>query len=189
MQMAWSEGGHDWNVTAKGVHWANDARSLESIEEGGYLEIRESSPATTRRLRLDPDPRGGVRKSYWIEGIRADPESPDARAMLDTALVKLQEQVTEAARRAKRLQEEAQAEQQEMNEVAERMKDLQLVQMQKLREATERRQAMFEQQQRVLEQQKQELARQKESLARAEEVKELKAEIARLKAMLEQLKR
>lgn len=188
LQMQWSQGGTHWNVNAEGVHWASDGRSVDSIERNGYLEIRESSSATTRRLRLDPGPDGEIRKSYWDDGTAADPESPDARAMLNTALAKLREQVAGVAQEAKRLQEEVQAEQQKMKEVAQRMKDLQLVQIQKFREVTERQQAMFQKQQRELELQKQALERQKESLVRAEEVKKLQDEIARLKAMLERLK-
>ncbi len=199
-QMRWDEGDVQWRIAARGVHWTEDGSQVQSIDDGGYLEIRESGPGMSRRLRYEPDPNGNLRKSYWEDGKQGDPQSPEALRMFDAAVESLRRQAEEAARRAEEAQERARSRRQRFEEMARQRESLER-DLARLQEETRKRQeavqSRIEEQRHLLKARQSKLQQETESLQRETaqkapagdtRVEELRKEIGRLNAVIDEMR-
>ena len=78
--------GRTLSVHATGtVEASADARRVERLGRGGRLSIETAAGGTTRRVEMTPDPDGGVRQVYSVDG-RVRPLDPEGHAWMERAV-------------------------------------------------------------------------------------------------------
>jgi len=84
------------------IEFTDDERDVASVSSGGYLTIVEQLPDVARRMEFEPDERGGVRRTYWLDGDE-QPLDDDGRRWLTSVLPVVVRETAEPGPRAKRI--------------------------------------------------------------------------------------
>lgn len=64
----WVSGGDRVEIQARNVELTDDGKDVKAIEPSGYFLVNENRAGVERRLEIVPDDRGGLRRSYSVQG-------------------------------------------------------------------------------------------------------------------------